>query len=97
MPSDIRQLESCEPKWTLYSQLFRLTLGECATQSPLTPDYIMIFPLASGKHPNITSLLGLHPQDILAPGVPRRGVCASDHILIGAEIALDMDPSNGGA
>lgn len=79
-PTDPRQLESFEPKWTLHSSLFRLTL-----------DYILLAPSAShdeSDYPNVTALLMLHPESVLHSGVPRLGVCSSDHVMVGAEIAL---------
>ncbi|PKI83310.1 hypothetical protein MVES1_002958 [Malassezia vespertilionis] len=76
-PSDPRQLASTEPKWTLYSPLFRLTL-----------DYIMLVPSMDGTYPRITALLPIHPSSLLAPGLPRQTVGASDHVLLGAELVL---------
>ncbi|WFD36819.1 hypothetical protein MCUN1_003709 [Malassezia cuniculi] len=75
--TDPRETASYEPKWTLYSSLFRLTL-----------DYIF-----AGKtrdaYPNVTALLSLHPEQVLSErGIPKQGVCASDHIMIGAEYAF---------
>lgn len=80
MPTDPRQLQSHEPKWTLYSSLFHLTL-----------DYILLAPRTQPggpDYPLITALLPLHPESALRPGVPRQSVCSSDHILLGAELAL---------
>lgn len=78
-PTDPRQLQSFEPKWTLYSSLFRLTL-----------DYILLAPQAMREgpdYPTVTALLMLPPESTLQPGVPRLGVGSSDHVLVGAEIA----------
>ncbi|WFD29794.1 hypothetical protein MSPP1_000807 [Malassezia sp. CBS 17886] len=75
-PNDPRQLSSHEPRWTNYSPLFHLTL-----------DYIFLGAQADG-YPRITALLRVHPKDVLAPGFPRRGVCASDHVMIGAEVEV---------
>ena len=80
LPTDPRQLESFEPKWTLHSSLFRLTL-----------DYILLAPSALNEGPDfpiVTALLMLHPESVLHSGVPRLGVCSSDHVMVGAEIAL---------
>lgn len=60
--------------WTLHSTLFALTL-----------DYIFLFP---SNQPAVTALLPTHRTEVLAPGVPRKGICASDHVAIGAELAL---------
>ncbi|WFC98151.1 hypothetical protein MYAM1_000875 [Malassezia yamatoensis] len=82
--SDPRRLESNEPMWTMYSSLFHLTLG----MSQANADYIMLFPLADtgNSYPAITALLRLHPDAALKPGIPRKGVCSSDHVMLGAEI-----------
>ena len=80
IPTDQRQLQSFEPKWTLFSPLFRLTL-----------DYILLAPRAHVQGPDfpvVTALLSLSPESVLHPGVPRVSVCSSDHIMIGAELAL---------
>lgn len=77
-PTDPRQLESHEPKWTLHSTLFRLSL-----------DYILVAPrLDDPNYPVITALLPLHPEHVLQPGIPRQKVCSSDHVMLGAEVAL---------
>ena len=78
--------DSTEPMWTIFSSLFSLTL-----------DYIFMLPRAkhgevegegSQQYPTVTRLLRTHKTETLQPGVPRKGVCASDHIAIGAEIEL---------
>ncbi|GAC98908.1 hypothetical protein PHSY_006503 [Pseudozyma hubeiensis SY62] len=78
--------DSTEPMWTIFSSLFSLTL-----------DYIFMLPRhskqgqassASEPYPTVTRLLRTHRTETLQPGVPRKGVCASDHIAIGAEIDL---------
>lgn len=75
--ADARVTQSCEPKWTLYSSLFRLTL-----------DYIFAAQ-CRGAYPAVTALLALHPEHVLAAGgIPRKTICASDHVLIGAEYAF---------
>lgn len=46
-------------------------------------------PLSDGPdYPVITSLLALHPEAVLQPGIPRQHVASSDHVLLGAELAL---------
>ncbi|SPO32088.1 related to NGL3 - putative endonuclease [Ustilago trichophora] len=76
--------DSTEPMWTIFSSLFSLTL-----------DYIFMLPKPkqgesdeSEQYPTVTRLLRTHKTETLQPGVPRKGVCASDHIAIGAEIEL---------
>ncbi|UZJ53212.1 hypothetical protein CBS101457_002532 [Exobasidium rhododendri] len=78
---------SKEPMWTLHSSIFALTL-----------DYIFLFPHES----TVTALLPTHSTAVLEPGVPRKGVCASDHVAIGSwgeaarESARDESGWNGG-
>ncbi|EST05715.1 Endonuclease/exonuclease/phosphatase [Kalmanozyma brasiliensis GHG001] len=69
--------DSTEPMWTIFSSLFSLTL-----------DYIFMLPKSEGRYPSVTRLLRTHRTETLQPGVPRKGVCASDHVAIGAEIEL---------
>ncbi|KDN35683.1 Endonuclease/exonuclease/phosphatase [Tilletiaria anomala UBC 951] len=72
---------SREPMWTIFSSLFSLTL-----------DYIFLLPTSrvDGKapemYPRVLSLLPTHRTHVLQPGIPRKSVCCSDHIAIGAEI-----------
>lgn len=83
---------SREPMWTIFSSLFSLTL-----------DYVFLLPspfkaIASASSgdagekiaafPKVTALLPTHRTEVLEPGVPRKGVCCSDHIAIGAEIEM---------
>nr|CDI56283.1 uncharacterized protein BN887_03583 [Melanopsichium pennsylvanicum 4] len=75
---------STEPMWTIFSSLFSLTL-----------DYIFMLPKdkkqggkAEEQYPTVTRLLKTHRTETLQLGLPRKGVCASDHISIGAEIEL---------
>lgn len=72
--------------YTLYSSLFALTL-----------DYIFLFPAMdsgdnlpanSSPFPAVSALLPTHRTNVLDPGVPRKGICASDHVAIGAELLL---------
>lgn len=73
-----------EPMWTLYSSLFSLTL-----------DFIFLLPHVkpSGQgaqvtYPTVTQLLRTHRTDVLKNGLPRKGICVSDHVAIGAEVEL---------
>lgn len=65
-----------EPMFTLFSPLFSLTL-----------DYIFLFPQGN-LHPKVSALLPTHPKDVLQVGLPRKGICCSDHIPIGAQIQI---------
>lgn len=69
--------DSTEPMWTIFSSLFSLTL-----------DYIFMLPKSERQFPAVTRLLRTHRTETLQPGVPRKGVCASDHVAVGAEIEL---------
>lgn len=70
-----------EPMWTLYSSLFGLTL-----------DFIFLFPVfdseAKATYPKVTRLLRTHRTDQVKAGLPRKGVCVSDHVAVGAEIEV---------
>lgn len=74
-----------EPMWTHYSALFSLTL-----------DYVLLFPLTTGAdesgtkaaYPTVTKLLRTHRTEVLKGGLPRKGICVSDHISVGAEIEI---------
>lgn len=63
-------------------------------------DYVFVFPPTKSVQgqeqeqesmdqvPQVTALLRTHRTETLQPGIPRKGVCASDHIAVGAEIVL---------
>jgi RNA exonuclease NGL2 len=70
---------SFEPMYTLFSALFSLTL-----------DYIFVFPAKDSQKPAVvtTALLPTHRTATLKPGIPRLGICASDHAAIGAEFVV---------
>lgn len=66
---------SDEPNWSSFTPLWRLQL-----------DYIFAFPSSRLRSP--VKLLLPHQTEDMEPGLPRKGVCASDHVLIGAEYDL---------
>ncbi|KZO98379.1 Endonuclease/exonuclease/phosphatase [Calocera viscosa TUFC12733] len=76
LPSDRRG--SSEAMWTSFTPLWRLTL-----------DYIFVW---DGVHderhvdPRVLSVLAPHKTESLEPGLPRKGICASDHIALAAEV-----------
>ncbi|KAE8191061.1 hypothetical protein CF328_g5793, partial [Tilletia controversa] len=92
-----------EPMWTLYSALFSLTLdyvflfprnapAPAPAPAPATKE-------GQGEreqeregrrplYPEVTALLRTHRTEVLQPGTPRKGVNASDHVKIGAEIVI---------
>lgn len=50
-------------------------------------DYIFLLPAQDAQRPPvITKLLQPHQTQDLEPGLPRKGVCASDHVAVGGEI-----------
>lgn len=63
-----------EPKYTNFTPLWRCTL-----------DYVFLLPpLPSSEHPSIrfTSLLKLHDEESMGPGLPRKNVEPSDHVAL---------------
>jgi len=80
-----------EPMYTSFTHYWRLTLDYIFIQDPL------ISPLSSPSSPaphqtepppkgEIIALLRTHRAEDLEPGLPKLGVCASDHIALCAEI-----------
>ncbi|KAL7419277.1 RNA exonuclease ngl2 [Cryptotrichosporon argae] len=61
-----------EPAYTCYTSLFKLTL-----------DYLFV--IGSAK---VVGLLQPAKSEDLGEGLPRKGVCASDHLAIGCELVL---------
>lgn len=68
-----------EPMCTLYSSLFALTL-----------DFIFLLPFKNNEgspvYPAVTRLLRTHRTEVVKEGLPRKGICVSDHMAIGAEL-----------
>ncbi|KAK4684307.1 RNA exonuclease NGL2, partial [Tremellales sp. Uapishka_1] len=62
-----------EPGYTCYTSLFKLTL-----------DYLFVLP---GNNVEVTRVLSVPKGDELGEGLPRKGISASDHLLVGCEIA----------
>ncbi|GJE87626.1 endonuclease/exonuclease/phosphatase [Phanerochaete sordida] len=68
---------ACEPAWTSYTHYWKTVL-----------DYIFVLDPPDRQ----VSVLGLaepFPEEKLVPGLPRKGVCGSDHISLSAELAWD--------
>jgi len=65
-----------EPEWTSYTFYWKLVL-----------DYIFILD-ASGGESTITGVLSGHKTEDLEPGLPRLGICGSDHTLLSAELVF---------
>ncbi|PWN21094.1 Endonuclease/exonuclease/phosphatase [Microstroma glucosiphilum] len=83
-----------EPMWTLYSSLFSLTLDFIFLMPSPTTQHWRRTPddapdaQTEDSFPKITRLLRTHRTADIKEGLPRRGVCVSDHIAIGAEVEL---------
>lgn len=83
-----------EPMWTLYSSLFGLTLDFIFLMPSLANQHCQRVPSEAADaqqkdvFPRVTRLLRTHRTGEIEEGLPRRGVCVSDHIAIGAELEL---------
>ncbi|GAA5995172.1 hypothetical protein JCM5350_001858 [Sporobolomyces pararoseus] len=67
-----------EPIYTNFTPLWRCTL-----------DFIFLLPpLPSTSHPSIrfSSLLKMHAEGVMGPGLPRKGIEPSDHVAIASEV-----------
>jgi len=79
-----------EPAYTCYTPLFKLTLGESSYRHQsidhqLTfADYLLVLPAPNVQ---ITQVLRPGTAEELGDGLPRKGICASDHIAVGCEIS----------
>ncbi|WRT64419.1 uncharacterized protein IL334_001351 [Kwoniella shivajii] len=66
-----------EPAYTCFTPLFRLTL-----------DYLLLLPpLDDSPQGEITALYTPPKIEELGEGLPRKGICASDHLAMGCEIS----------
>jgi len=73
-----------EPMYTSYTHYWKTTLGTCPRRSPRTrpltrPSADYIFFTGKGK---VRSLVRPHRTEDFGAGLPRRGVCASDHVSL---------------
>ncbi|KAN0059957.1 RNA exonuclease ngl2 [Thecaphora frezii] len=81
-----------EPMWTIFSSLFSLTLDyiflfpTSATVAAAAQRPTEAGGEKSEAFPRVTRLLRTHRTETLSPGVPRKGVCASDHVAVAAEV-----------
>ncbi|KAK0208258.1 Endonuclease/exonuclease/phosphatase [Desarmillaria ectypa] len=71
---DPMRLGAHEPKWTSYTHYWKTVL-----------DYIFIIEPEEGRS-LITELLSPHRTADLDPGIPRKGICGSDHVSLCAQI-----------
>ncbi|THV04851.1 Endonuclease/exonuclease/phosphatase [Dendrothele bispora CBS 962.96] len=65
-----------EPQWTSYTHYWKTVL-----------DYIFIIDTPSIQS-SVTGILSPHRTEDLNPGLPRQGVCASDHVSLSAEVTF---------
>ncbi|KAK0545943.1 RNA exonuclease ngl2, partial [Tilletia horrida] len=83
-----------EPMWTLFSPLFSLTLDyiflfpRISGASSSEQEGGAGDSGTAASYLKVTALLRTHRTEVLQPGTPRKFVNASDHVAIGAEIAL---------
>ncbi|WVF70931.1 hypothetical protein IAT40_005726 [Kwoniella sp. CBS 6097] len=84
-----------EPAYTCFTPLFRLTLDyllllppypSSPTPAPTTGDTEDTSTLPVTLRPEITGVLSPPKIDELGEGLPRKGLCASDHLAFGCEI-----------
>jgi len=69
-----------EPEWTSYTHYWKTVL-----------DYIFI--LDPTNHRSVvTGILTPHRTEDLVLGIPRKGVCGSDHVSLSAEVIWVDDP-----
>ncbi|OCF54373.1 hypothetical protein L486_08287 [Kwoniella mangroviensis CBS 10435] len=67
-----------EPSYTCFTPLFRLTL-----------DYLLLLPALPGHSPAVITSIYAPPKiGQLGEGLPRKGICASDHLAVGCEISF---------
>ncbi|AAW46917.1 hypothetical protein CNBM2200 [Cryptococcus deneoformans B-3501A] len=79
-----------EPGWTCFTPLFRLTLDYLLVLPPLNSPPFLIAPPASST----SATSGAEIRKVMLPpkvsdlgeGLPRKGICASDHVAVGCEI-----------
>ncbi|KDQ12961.1 hypothetical protein BOTBODRAFT_34103 [Botryobasidium botryosum FD-172 SS1] len=70
-----------EPMWTNFTHFWRLTLDYIFILDPRGP--------SNAKAPEVLGVLKTHRSENLEPGLPKLGVCASDHVALVAEIETD--------
>ncbi|CCM05171.1 uncharacterized protein FIBRA_07380 [Fibroporia radiculosa] len=68
------KLGAYEPVWTSYTHYWKTVL-----------DYIFVLP-PHNHEMVVTKIAKPHRTEALQPGIPRKGVCGSDHISLGAEL-----------
>jgi RNA exonuclease NGL2 len=51
-------------------------------------DYIFYMPSPRRSGPQVKGILLPHGAKALEPGLPRKNVCASDHVLLGVDMEI---------
>ncbi|OWZ76922.1 RNA exonuclease NGL2 [Cryptococcus neoformans Bt85] len=79
-----------EPGWTCFTPLFRLTLDYLLVLPPIFSSPSSITPPTSSTSPTsgveIRKVMLPPKASDLGEGLPRKGICASDHVAVGCEI-----------
>lgn len=66
-----------EPRFTSYTHYWKATL-----------DYLFVLEGGAGAPPRVVRVLKPLPAEAMEPGLPKLGVCASDHMSLAADIAF---------
>jgi RNA exonuclease NGL2 len=76
-----------EPMWTSYTHYWKTTLGNpleshyIALQLTIMPDYIFILDPPESRT-DVMGYLQPHRTEDVAPGLPKTGICGSDHFSL---------------
>ncbi|ADV25600.1 Hypothetical Protein CGB_M3420C [Cryptococcus gattii WM276] len=79
-----------EPGWTCFTPLFRLTLDYLLVLPPVNPSSF----LTTSSVSSTSATSGVEIRKVMLPpkasdlgeGLPRKGICASDHVAVGCEV-----------
>lgn len=75
-------------------RIWRLTLGRWKRLLPFIlandyfSDYLFYMPSSRRSDPQVKAILLPHAAKALEPGLPRKNICASDHVLLGVEMEI---------
>ncbi|KAF7800026.1 hypothetical protein EIP86_011269 [Pleurotus ostreatoroseus] len=90
-----------EPVWTSYTHYWKTVLGNSAFATAYRPpwnsrptfaDYIFVLDTPAAPV-SVLSLASPHTADKFGEGLPRKGVCGSDHMSLGAELSWPTSSS----
>lgn len=83
-----------EPIYTSYTHYWQTTLGTCLHHiQPLDANHTIIDYIFFTGEGEVRSLIRPHRTEDFGAGLPRRGVCASDHVSLGCSLFFP-DPQN---